>query len=166
MKTVLKGLSYIAGISIAIILLFNYVFFAIIVPSASMYPMIEVGDRIIATRIHSTSSIERGDILVFYSDEFREVMVKRVIGLPNEKIEIDSEGRIFVNDKKLNESYVKYPDNLGGSFQVPDGEYFFLGDYREHSYDSRKWDAPFIPETRILGEAKLILFPFDRISAF
>lgn len=165
MRVVLKGLSYIAAIIIVFILLYNYVFFVIIVPSASMYPTIEIGDRLITARVHDDSSIERGDILVFYSDEFHETMVKRVIGLPNDKIEIDSDGKVFVNNKKLNELYVKYPDNLSGSFKVPDGEYFFLGDFREHSYDSRKWDDPFISGNKILGQAKFILFPFHRMSA-
>lgn len=164
MRAVMKGLSYIAGIIIVIFLLYKYVFFVIIVPSPSMYPTIDVGDRILTTRIHNTSSIKRGDVLVFYSDEFQEVMVKRVIGLPNEKIEIDSKGEVFVNNQRLNESYVKYPDDLSGTFEVPDGEYFFLGDFRDHSYDSRKWKDPFIPKSMIMGQAKIILFPFQRIG--
>ena len=164
MIKILKGLSYIAGIFIIMALLYNFVFFVIKVPSASMYPTIEIGDRIITTRINQSSSIKRGDVLVFYSDELKETMVKRVIGLPNDRIEINSDGRVAVNNIELDESYVKYPDNLRGSFEVPDGEYFFLGDYRKHSYDSRKWDNPFIPENKILGQAKFIIFPFDRIS--
>lgn len=103
-----------------------------------MYPTIEIGDRIITTRIHDVSSIERGQIMVYYSDEFQEIMVKRVIGLPNDKIEINSDSKVLVNNRELNETYVKYPDEKSGNFRVPEGEYFFLGDYREHSYDSRK----------------------------
>ena len=164
MKKVLKGLSFIASVVIMTTLLYNYVFFIILVPSASMYPTIEIGDRIITTRIHDTSSIERGEILVFYSDEFKETMVKRVIGLPNDQIEINSDGKVSVNNQELNETYVKYPDPKSGSFKVPEGEYFFLGDYRLHSYDSRKWNDPFISESKILGQARFILFPFDRIS--
>lgn len=164
MIKILKVLYYLAGIFIIITLLYNFVFFVIEVPSASMYPTIKIGDRIITTRINDSSSIKRGDILVFYSDELNETMVKRVIGLPNDKIEINSDGMVSVNNIKLNETYVKYPDNLKGSFNVPDGEYFFLGDYRKHSYDSRKWDNPFIPEDKILVQAKFIIFPFNRIS--
>ncbi len=164
MKAALKWSSFIAGIAIISLLLYNYVFFVIAVPSASMYPTIEIGDRIITARIHNTESIERKDILVFYSEEFKEVMVKRVIGLPNDIVEINSNGDVFVNDQKLDEPYVKYPDERGGKFTVPDGEYFFLGDYREHSYDSRLWKYPFISEENIMGKAKLILMPFNRMS--
>ena len=164
MKIVLKKLSFIASVIIIFVLLYYYVFFVIIVPSASMYPTIDIGDRIITTRIHDSDSIERGDILVFYSDEFQETMVKRVIGLPNDKIDIDSEGNVYVNSQKLEEPYVKYPDNKSGSFNVLEGEYFFLGDFREHSLDSRKWGDPFISKENIIGEARLIIFPFDRTS--
>lgn len=130
-----------------------------------MYPSIEIGDRIITTRILDTSKIGRGDILVFRSDEFNEIMVKRVIGLPKDQIEINPEGEVSVNNEKLAEAYVHYPDhlNLSGSYKVAEGEYFFLGDYREHSLGSRKWNEPFIPESKLLGEAKLILFPLNRI---
>lgn len=164
MKIALRWSSFAASMFVISILLYKYVFFMIIVPSPSMYPTIDIGDRIMTTRIHKASSIERGDILVFYSDEYSETMVKRVIGLPNDQIEIDEEGKVSVNNEVLKEAYVKYPDHVSGSFKVPEGEYFFLGDFREHSLDSRKWKDPFIPEDKILGEAKMILFPFDRIT--
>lgn len=163
-KMLLKWLSLFTGIIIAAVLLYKFVFFVIIVPSASMYPTIEVGDRILTTRIHSSSSIKRGNILVFYSDEFKEVMVKRVIGLPNDKIEIDSNGNVFVNKQKLHEDYVIDPDSRSGTYIVPKGEYFFLGDFRKHSLDSRKWRDPFVAEEKILGRVKVTLFPFNRIS--
>ncbi|KAF5045788.1 Signal peptidase IB [bioreactor metagenome] len=144
-----KFLSFMVGVVVIFMLLYYFVFFIVIVPSASMYPTVKIGDQIITTRIHDLSSINRGDILVFRSDELNETMIKRVIGLPNDKINIDTNGNIFVNDEKLNEYYVKYPDNRDGNYTVPEGEYFFLGDYREHSYDSRSWDDPFIPEENI-----------------
>lgn len=160
----LKKSSFIAGVFIIFLLLYKFVFFVIAVPSASMYPAIDIGDRIITTRINDDSSIESGDILVFYSEEFNETMVKRVIGLPNDKIDIGEGGKVYVNNKELVETYVEYPDNISGSFKVPEGEYFFLGDFRVHSMDSRKWKDPFIPQADILGEARIIIYPLDRIS--
>lgn len=152
------------GVVVIFMLLYYFVFFIVIVPSASMYPTIKIGDRIVTTRIFDKSSIQRGDILVFNSDKLNETMIKRVIGLPNDKINISSNGNVFVNDEKSIENYVKYPDNREGNYIVPEGEYFFLGDYREHSYDSRSWDDPFIPAEDILGKAKYIIFPFNRLS--
>lgn len=153
------------GVVVIFMLLYYFIFFIVIVPSASMYPTVKIGDRIVTMRIHDVSSIKRGDILVFHSNELNETMIKRVIGLPNDKINIDFNGNVFINDEKLDEYYVKYPDNREGNFTVPEGEYFFLGDYREHSYDSRFWEDPFIPAENILGKAKYIIFPFKRFSA-
>lgn len=164
MKVVKNLMPYIVGVIIIIFLLYKFVFFMIVVPSASMYPTIKIGDRIATTRIYDLESVKRGDILVFYSKELHETMVKRVIGLPNDSVLIDEEGEVFINNEKLEEPYVKYPDNKSGSFKVPEGEYFFLGDARDHSYDSRSWEDPYIPEDDILGKAQIILFPFSRIS--
>ncbi|MGD9567016.1 MAG: signal peptidase I [Sedimentibacter sp.] len=159
-----KFLSFMVGVMVIFMLLYYFVFFIVIVPSASMYPTVKIGDRIVTTRIYNKSSIQRGDILVFHSDELNETMIKRVIGLPNDKINIDLNGNVFVNNDKLDEYYVKYPDNREGNYKVPEGEYFFLGDYREHSYDSRSWNDPFIPAEDILGKAKYIIFPFNRFD--
>lgn len=161
---IFKNLGFMAGVLVIFLLLYYFVFFIVVVPSPSMYPTIKIGDRIVTTRIYNKSSIKRGDILVFHSDELKETMIKRVIGLPNDKININSKGNVFVNDEKLNEEYVKYPDNREGNFTVPEGEYFFLGDYREHSYDSRSWEDPFISAKNILGKAKYIIFPSNRLS--
>jgi len=159
-----KFLGFIVGVVVIFMLLYYFVFFIVIVPSASMYPTVKIGDRIVTTRIHDVSSIKRGDILVFRSDELNETMIKRVIGLPNDKIDIDSKGNVFVNDEKLDEYYVKYSDTREGNYTVPEGEYFFLGDYRKHSYDSRSWQDPYIPAKDIVGKAKYIIFPFNRLS--
>lgn len=158
MKKTRKLILMIVGILFLSLLLYKYVFFVIVVPSASMYPTIKIGDRIVTTRIHDFSFIERGDVLVFYSDELEETMVKRVIGLPGDKVEIDSDGAVIVNNQIIDEPYVKYGDKLSGTYRVPDEKYFFLGDAREYSYDSRKWDNPYISEENIRGKARFILY--------
>lgn len=142
----------------------NFIFFLISVPSGSMYPTIKPKDKIITTRIYNINKIKKSDILVFYSDELQETMVKRVIGLPNDSVEIKEDGSVFINGQKLDEPYVIYPNSRTGKFKVPDGEYLFLGDYRSHSFDSRSWKDPFIPVKNIKGKAVFILFPFDRVS--
>lgn len=142
----------------------KFIFFVISVPSGSMYPTIKPKDKIITTRIHNVNKIKKGDILVFYSDEFQETMVKRVIGLPNDSVEIKDGGSVFINGQKIDEPYVMYPDSRTGKFNVPDGEYLFLGDNRAHSLDSRSWKDPFIPVENIKGRALFTIFPFDRVS--
>lgn len=155
---------YIAFAIIIALLIKKFLFFEILVPSGSMYPTIKPNDRILTTRIFNTATIKRGDILVFYSNEYHEMMVKRVIGLPNDAVKINGDSSVFVNGKRLNEPYVKFPDARGGDYKVPNGEYLFLGDYREHSLDSRLWKDPFIPEKELQGKAVIILYPFNRAS--
>lgn len=142
----------------------KFIFFVISVPSGSMYPTIKPKDKIITTRIHNVNRIKKGEILVFYSDEYQETMVKRVIGLPNDLVEIKEDGSVFINGQKIDESYVMYPDSKTGKFKVPEGEYLFLGDNRAHSLDSRSWKDPFIPVENIKGRALFTIFPLDRVS--
>lgn len=142
----------------------KFLFFVILVPSGSMYPTIKPKDRIITMRIHNFDNIKKGDTLVFYSDELQETMVKRLIGLPKDLVEIKEGGSVFINGQKIEEPYVKYPDSRTRKFKVPDGKYLFLGDNRAHSFDSRSWKEPFISEENIKGRAVFILFPFNRVS--
>lgn len=140
----------------------GFLFFMIVVPSPSMYPTIDIGDRIVTTRIHQVEKINRGDILVFDSQELDETLVKRVIGLPNDRIEIFENGEVWVNGSILNEEYVAFNGTESGLYKVPENHYFFLGDYRIHSLDSRKWDDPYISEESLLGKAQWILTPWER----
>lgn len=152
-------------VAIVIALAINkFILFVISVPSGSMYPTIKPKDKIITTRIYNFNNIERGDILVFYSDELQETMVKRVIGLPNDLVEIKKDGTVLINGENAEEYYVVYPDSRTGKFKVPDGEYLFLGDNRSHSFDSRSWKEPYIKAENIKGKAVFILFPFNRVS--
>lgn len=160
---ILEKVRYAGGILLLGILLYRFVFFVVLVPSPSMYPTLEPGDRIVTTRLWREASIRRGEILVFYSEEYGELMVKRVVGLPGDHVEIKATGEVFVDGRKLYEPYVEYPDAEGGDFTVPSGTYFFLGDYRIHSADSRKWVNPFIPGEQIQGKARLIIFPWRRL---
>src|SRR5659263_767198 len=66
----------------------RYIFFVTLVSSSSMCPTVKPGDRILTTRIYNFNNVSRGDILVFYSQKMHKMMVKRVIGLPNDLVEI------------------------------------------------------------------------------
>ena len=77
----------IAAIFIAI-LINKFIFFNVTVPTGSMIPTINKDDRFMVTRIYNTNNIERGDIIVFYSDELQKLLIKRAIGLPGDHISI------------------------------------------------------------------------------
>ena len=129
-----------------------------------MYPTITPGDRIFSLRMHKPSSIERGDILVFHSEELDKDLIKRVIGLPGETVEIQSDGSVYINGEYLEEDYVSSSSDITGSFNIPKDCYLFLGDNRGNSVDARMWENPYIPFDKIQGEGKFIIFPFNRFG--
>jgi signal peptidase I len=166
-KKILKIFSdYIIPIIIAFILAMlirQFLFYQIVVPTASMSPTIKVNDHLIVTKVYNKNSLKRGDVVVFNSKELNEKLIKRLIGLPNDTINITEDGKVYVNGKLIDQPYVVNNGGKGGIYKVPDGKYFFLGDNRSNSYDSRYWQNPYIPWADIQGKARFILFPFNRI---
>jgi len=157
-------LPILAAIIIAFIIN-KVIFFNVSVPTGSMLPTIYLNDKILVTRVHNKSNLKNGDIVVFHSDELNEDLIKRLIGLPNDEVEIKEDGSLYVNREKINESYVKNPGGKAGvKFKVPKDSYFFMGDNRINSLDARYWEQPFIPEKDIMGKARLIISPFSRFG--
>lgn len=146
------------------LLINRFVFFKVTVPTGSMLPTIKLGDQLIVTRIYNVNNLKRGDIIVFKSEELRKVLVKRLIGLPGESIDIDSKGIVSVNGKKIEEPYVVYSEGFAGHFKVPAKSFLFFGDNRADSLDARKWFDPYIPAEKIMGKAQIVVYPFDRFG--
>lgn len=164
-KKFLSDWVYPIGIAILLALVINkFVFFNITVPTESMYPTIKINDRIIVTRIHNVSKLKEGDIVVFHSDELKEELVKRLIGLPGDKIEVKEDGSVYRNGEKLDEPYLQNRGGRTGKFVVPEGSYFFLGDNRTNSLDSRWWKNPYISSDKLMGKALYTIYPFKRIG--
>jgi signal peptidase I len=165
MKNFIKDWIYPIATALIIAVLINkFLLFKIYVPSESMVPTIMIGDQLFVTKVYNKDKIKRGDILVFYSEERGELLIKRVIGLPEEKIEIKEDGTVFVNGSKIDEPYVANKDKKSGTFNVPKGHYLFLGDNRANSLDARYWQDPYIPEAAIKGKARITVFPFRRFG--
>lgn len=154
-------LPIIAAIGIAI-LINKFVFFNVYIPSESMVPTLNVGDKLVVTRIYDTDNIKRGDVVVFYSDELQETVIKRVIGIPGDHIEIDN-GVVSVNGDVIQEDYVKNNEYNKTKlvFDVPEDKFFFLGDNRIRSNDARRWINPYIDASDIKGKAVLKFYPFS-----
>lgn len=139
------------------------------IPSGSMLPTLQVNDRLIVDKLgYHFKNPERGDIVVFSPTEelqkqkFHDAFIKRVIGLPGEKIEVKN-GRVYVNDKPLKESYVTdAPQYQYGPVTVPQGSYLVLGDNRNNSYDSHYWG--FVPRDKIIGRAVVRFWPMGRVG--
>ena len=147
--------SYILVALLAVAIVFNLVFFISRVPTGSMIPTISEDATIVVRKAFVSYDYE--DIIVFYSDEFDEYLVKRLIGKPGDKITI-TENEIFRNDEKLEESYLAEDFVYEpAEFEVPANCYFFLGDNRDESIDAREWSNPYISKDKLLGEVAFIL---------
>lgn len=139
------------------------------IASGSMRPTLEVSDRVMVDKLsYRFQNPERGDIVVFSPTEalkqqnFRETFIKRVIGLPGDKVEVKG-GRVYINDQPLQENYVaEAAQYKWGPVTVPPNSYLVLGDNRNNSYDGHHWG--FVPRQYIIGKAFFRYWPFDRFE--
>lgn len=158
------GLTIISAVVIGL-LLWKFLIYTVWITSGSMIPTLEVKDRLVATRVHNPENLNRGDIVIFDSDELKEILIKRLIGLPGDHIEIKN-GIVSVNGEQLVEDYVKNNEVYDRIFDVPQGEYFFLGDNRANSDDSRYWKNPYIKSEKIQGKAKVKIYPISDFKVY
>ena len=149
------------------LLLKTLVFANAVVPSGSMLSTIEIGDRIVASRLaYITNDPQRYDVVIFkYPDDERQNYVKRIIGLPGETVEI-KDGTVYVtqtNGKtiQLRDDFITYCTPVGdyGPYKVPEDSYFMMGDNRNDSEDSRFWDHKFVKKKKIVGKVVFCYYP-------
>lgn len=158
------------------------------IPSESMVPTLEVDDRIVVEKIsYLFDGPDRGDVVVFAGEagfptagesgvqrvvrgvgQFLGVvpvdardLVKRVIGLPGDTVEL-SDGQVRVNGVALDEPYA-VTDSDTGTYEVPEGQLFVLGDNRNNSADSRS-ALGFVDLDDVVGRAALKIWPLDRFG--
>jgi signal peptidase I len=157
-RTILFGLAF--GI-----LLHIFILQVVVVNQTSMYPTLKDGDRLLLFRpVYAFGAPARGDIAVIKIDEEKDY-VKRVIGLPNETIEVA--GNVaYINGEPLSEPYLvdgiqyaDFPETV-----IPDGCYFVMGDNRPGSLDSRFTSVGFIEQERFVGKVALRFWPFKWLS--
>ncbi len=133
------------------------------ISGTSMTPVVGQGE---ITMVVRGSNPSRGDIIAFYYNN--KVLIKRVIGLPGEWVNIDADGNIYINDELLDEPYIT--DKALGDcsiqlpYQVPDGRYFVVGDHRSTSRDSRSTLVGAVSEEQIMGTVTLRIWPLNRIG--
>ena len=165
-------LEFIAPIVIAMIIamvLKHSVFANAVIPTGSMLDTIQQGDRVIASRLAYTfNDPERFDIAIFkYPDNEKEYFVKRVIGLPGEKVDILN-GTVYITGAdgktlELRDDFVseENKDNYSGSFVVPEDCYFVMGDNRDNSVDSRYWvTTNYVSRDKFIGKVMFRYYPF------
>lgn len=139
------------------------------IPSGSMENTLLVNDRIIGNRLAYTfSNPKRGDIIMFdLPDDESMLYIKRIIGLPGERVEI-IQGKVYINGstEPLNEPYLKEePDKENfGPYDIPEGCYFVMGDNRNYSQDARYWEKKYVPKENIRCKAVFRYKPYARIG--
>ena len=166
-KSVIKEVrDYVFLIILAFVLAFlmnKFVYANAEVPTGSMIPVVQPNDRLIVNRLaYLFEEPKRGDIVMFaFPDDEKDNYLKRIIGLPGEKLEIKN-GLVYINDseKPLDEPYINDPPNGNyGPYNVPEGCYFMLGDNRDESKDARFWNNTYVKKEKIVGKAWLKYYP-------
>jgi len=171
-----SAMEWIVVVVVALILAFlvrTFVFQTFFIPSGSMEPTLQIGDRIIVSKLsYNVHNVNRGDIIVFHAppaeatacaDPEIKDLVKRVIGLPGETI--SSVGNtVLINNRPLSQPWFP-PTPLGPPIQkqvIPVNSYFMMGDNRTNSCDSRSWGT--LPGGDIIGHVVLTIWPLARIG--
>jgi signal peptidase I len=138
------------------------------VEGTSMMPALTDQERIFINKFvyrFNIGDIQRGDMIVFwYPYDPSKSYIKRVVGLPGDKIQVER-GTVIVNGKSLQEAYVpdEYRDDLSMPLKaVPEDEYFVLGDHRSSSNDSRSWGT--VPRRDIYGKAVFVYWPLAKMG--
>lgn len=156
---------------IAVTVLFDLAIPRSLVDGHSMEPTFYGNDRLVVSRLHYLlGAPERGDIVVFNSlvpsEAARGIMlIKRLVGLPGEKVDI-SDQQVRINGVPLDEPYIKEACRISrcgdDSWTLQENEHFVMGDNRNNSRDSRRFDA--VPLHKIVGQVVFRYFPLDSIG--
>jgi len=144
----------------------TYVVEARYVPSESMLPTIELNDRLMFDKVFfKVNGIKRGDAIMFEpppASHFTTDLIKRVIGLPGETVEI-KDGRVWIDGEPLDEPYIaEDPNYTYGPVTVPEDSLFVLGDNRNNSNDSHYWG--FVPLASVKGRVLFRFFPLQHFG--
>ena len=162
----LRGTVYVLTIVAAVaVLVATLVLPVLQIEGTSMEPALTNGDVVLLMK---TTRFKHGDLCGFTWNN--KLLIKRVIGLPGDWIEIDAEGNVYRNGEKLDEPYVEKKAlgecDLDFPYQVPQEQYFVIGDMRESSVDSRSSLIGCVQKDQIVGKVFFRVWPFKNIRLF
>jgi signal peptidase I len=134
------------------------------IQGTSMQPTLTDGEIVIAAR---GSAFGTGDLVAFYYN--KKILIKRVIAVSGDWVDIDEDGNVYVNQKKLEEPYISekaYGDcNIELPYQVPESRIFVMGDNRGVSVDSRNTAIGCVSDEQIVGKLLFRIWPFSAIRS-
>jgi signal peptidase I len=183
-RWVLELVGVLVAAVVVAVLLRTFVVATYSIPSGSMEPTLQIGDRIAVDKLaYHLHGVGTGDIIVFATPSNEDCagppvanLVKRVIGLPGQTVSL-SNGHVLINGRLLAQPWlpvsVRTETSPGPSFQpyslrhpyvVPRGAVYVMGDNRPESCDSRYWGP--VPESTIVGKADVRIWPLSRFALF
>lgn len=167
MRKLYEWISAVVSALIIILLIFTFLIRIVGVSGSSMEPTLKDGNVLAITTLKF--NIKRGDIVVVKPTKQDEPLIKRVIAVAGDTVDINfADGSVSVNGQILNEPYIAAPTNrsfdLAFPLKVPEGCVFVMGDNRNHSFDSRSSAVGFIDEREILGVVRFRIFPIGKWS--
>lgn len=173
LKKNLKGLwefvKFIALVAVIVLPIRIFIAQPFVVSGESMFPTFTDGDYLIVDEISYTlKGAHRGDVVIFrYPNDPKRFFIKRIIGMPNEKIEITNGAVKIYNSENtegfiLNEPYINESFDTTETYITKSDEYFVMGDNRNRSSDSRMWGV--LPKKLIMGRAYLRLLPVKELD--
>lgn len=162
-QTLLEWAEAITAAFVAIVLIFAFLFRLVSVDGTSMETTLRDKERLVLSRLPYTPAYE--DIVVINMNEGAEPLIKRIIGLPGDTIEVTENGDVLRNGEKLSEMYIDVPtamEGMRGAVTVPENEVFVMGDNRSSgcSLDSRTFGC--VSMENVLGKAVFRVAPIDR----
>ena len=163
-RSILKSIIY----STVVVIAFSAIIATLVMPifkitGTSMKPTINDKDIVVSLK---TTNLKRGDIIIFYHGN--KILTRRVIATAGEFVNIDKDGIIYVDNKKLDEKYIKKTflgdGDITYPYQVPDSSLFVLGDNRENSVDSRNSELGTVSKNDVVGKVILRIWPLKKIK--
>lgn len=149
-------------IIIVVVLIRTFIITPALVNGDSMYDTLEDKDLVIVNKVSLlVSNIKRFDIVVINNKKDKDKIIKRVIALPNEKIEYKN-NVLYIDDEKQNLYGLKFENTEDFVYETKDNEYFVLGDNRDLSKDSRYLGA--FKKEEIIGKVQLRIYPFNKFG--
>ncbi|MBQ8687037.1 MAG: signal peptidase I [Ruminococcus sp.] len=160
LRSTISSLIVVAAIAVLVSLLFLPV---LRVTGTSMAPTFQNDELVICRKY---GEFKQGDVIAFYLNN--KILLKRVIGVSGDVIDMDSDGTVYVNGEAIDEPYLSEKSfgecDLDLPYQVPDQRVFVMGDHRATSVDSRSTAVGCIANEAIVGEVMLRIWPFEQIG--
>ena len=151
-------------VAAVVVLISNLLLPILRIYGSSMAPTLVDGNVVAAIRY---GDYKRGDVIAFYYNN--KILVKRVVGLPGERVDIDENGIVYLDGELLEEPYLleqAYGEcDIELPYQVPDGRYFVMGDHRSVSSDSRSSQVGCISEEQVIGKLLFRIWPLNEMGA-